>query len=235
AEVRRGLIHLRQQEILDELKEWPKRWDDVKPPEDPAMWEVGLAKVNDPGSTAMAESIGQLASVAARVVGAALPPTVPRVVGPLQSIAGWLGRHLAAPVRHPSGPGSMSERWKPWRDTLGLAFGAAAVGLLAAALVWAVADSQVSLAIGVGVGLLLAVAPAAAFALVAVTTEINPNEGKRRRTKAITVACWFGSFVSAVGAAVLTVVSMRLGWGALLVIAGVVLVVVVVAPVRRRW
>ena len=129
----------------------------------------------------------------------------------------------------------MSERWKPWRDTLGLAFGAAAVGLLAAALVWAVADSQVSLAIGVGVGLLLAVAPAAAFALVAVTTEINPNEGKRRRTKAITVACWFGSFVSAVGAAVLTVVSMRLGWGALLVIAGVVLVVVVVAPVRRRW
>lgn len=174
AAARRALIARRQAEILAEAATEGL-------PADPADWTAGLETLVHPGSDAIRTQVGGVASVAARVVGVALPRRVPRITGQLDGLASWLARRIATPkgglppLPAPVGAEPPTATPSSARGTgVLVAVLSVVAATVAAGLVWAVADHALSLAIGLVVGLLVALVPGAALLWLAVQ---RPHDG----------------------------------------------------------
>lgn len=175
--MRRALIARRQAEILAESVA------DGLPAELDA-WTAGLETVVHPGSGAIRDQVAGVASVAARVLGVALPRSVPRITGQLDGVASWVARRVSTPKGglppRPSPPGSRTADHAPPAGTRLrplVAVLAVLAATLAAGVTWALADHALSLAIGLVVGIVVAVVPGLVVLWLAVQ---RPRDGDPR-------------------------------------------------------
>ena len=204
--LRRALTAQRQNELLKGAVE-----DGL--PEDLGEWNAGLETLVNPGSPSLTRAVTDLADVGARVVGAVLPPSVPRIVAPLQSVLRLIVRRIAKPtgtrpepVRSPTG-GTDDTTGKAASALISpaLAIISILVGAGLAALAYAAADQTVSLAIGLVIGLVVGLVPGAILLWLSIQP-VRPRRGPH----------WLGIAVSAgviLGAGVaVTVVAVLRAW-----------------------
>ncbi len=193
--MRRALIGRRQAEILSDAT------GDGLPP-DLSTWQAGLETLVRPGTPDLAKQVSDVSSVAARVIGVALPRTVPRITGQLDGVARRLAMRLARPTGElpplPGGPepAPPEPEGTPLK-TLGLA---ALAGVGVAGVVWAISDHPVSLAVGLLVGLVVAFVPGALLLWLAVQrpTDDDPRDANRLVFVALALALDFSLLAGAV-------------------------------------
>lgn len=179
-------------------------------PADLGKWRAGLETLVNPGSPELVAEITALGEVGAQVVGAVLPPQVPRIIGPLQGVLRSITRRLARPtgvlpaqVRTALGEAgieTMHPRAKlgfPW-----LAVASILAGIALAALAYAAADNTVSLAIGLVVGFAGGLAPGAVLLWLAVQP-VRPCQRLPWLSTAVAVGILLGAAVAAVVVAAL--------------------------------
>lgn len=179
----RQLIAQRQQEIVLEATgardaDRHTRESDYLPLQ-PGQWRAGLETLVVPGSPALAASAVELSRVAAQVIGAALPPSVPRIVGPLSGVLALIAKRMAKPRGWPSDrpdadTGEAAQTRPRWISVV-LWAGVVLAMLLLPILTIAAADSGVTLAVGVVVGLLVSLVPGSVLLWLA-TRPAQPPE-----------------------------------------------------------
>jgi len=180
--VRLALIRRRQDEIYDEAVAGR-----LKVPKTRDKWVAGLEDLTHPGSPSLAKSVGALGDVAGSVIGEALPPTFPPVTRQLRAVLRVLARRFATPRGGlPPLPGSDPDI-PPSRVSARLVAVAALLGVLAAAVLWALAASVPAFVIGI----LFASAPGGLLLWLAL--QRKPKVKARRKRLAASVPGGQGS------------------------------------------
>ncbi len=201
--LRRALTARRQSKLLELAA-------DNGLPADVGEWRAGLETLVNPGSPELAAAVTELGNVGAQVIGAVLPPRVPRIIGPLQGVLRAITKRFAKPtgvlpdpVRTALGeagietPQPDAKTGFPW-----LALASVLMGIGLAALAYAAAVNTVSLAVGLMVGLVVGLAPGATLLWLAVQP-VRPRQRWPWFTTAVALGLLLGAAVTAVVVAAL--------------------------------